>query len=232
MMKGENQMKFALKKAFIEVRVKEPINTIEQSKVLNEVAIKLSRLYTNSNIDFTTSIFSMVNNISGYRCNISPNNIVVDSDNPINLEKFNKLVEETFTVFKERDLINPIIRLGYRTFWGREYDNKFDADHAIDNCFNISISPANKFSKKIENPRIGFNTQDGVYSTNYNFSTAIEKKITIVNGIMQEAKEENCILFDADAYLEGDCRYSEFYNHLNNFKNLSSDKALICDSIF
>lgn len=223
-------MSLALKKAIIEIRYTEIIDTTKYIPNFNELTRALNKEFINSFFDFNTSTFIMQNPIQNLSCSISTSNIIISHETANDIDGFNRLVEKTIQAIRDKQLLNSLSRVGYRTFWGIDFSNIDAVDAAIFKSFNINIDGLSKFGKP-NNIKVGFSTKENDYGLNYNFSSAINKELKMTNGMLVAEKETYCILGDFDVYIDKECKFSNLFKYTTDFKNIIKEKIVIFEKL-
>lgn len=216
-------MFFSLRKGLVVINFEEAYDTINHISLFNDAARELSRDYNNSSFDFNTSTFNLYNTLVPQRCTITPGNIVIEYDNLGTIDTFNKLALSTLQVLRDRGILSKFNRIGYRTFWGKDYDSIVEANNALIKSFNIDTNIICKYGD-FNNLRYGFSANENIYQINYNFTSAINKEIKIFNGTHVSEELKNTLLADIDIYIENECKYSSIFTYMTNFLDSTKNK--------
>lgn len=223
-------MSFSLMKGLVVINHEEPYETINHVELFNQIARELYKEYNNPTFEYNASTFVMGNTVTPQRCSISPVNIAIEFDNTSGFDAFNKLIMNTTKILRDKGVLNKFNRIGYRTFWGKEYKNIQDANNAIVKAFNIDEVIISNFGKA-DGLRCGFTTHDDDYTVNYNFQTAINREIKINNGMQVSETEKNCIIGDFDIYIDNDCKYSSIFTYLSYFASTTKEKLSVFEGM-
>jgi hypothetical protein len=223
-------MPFSLKKGLLVINLEDTYDTINHVNLLNEIARELYKEYNSSSFDFNTSTFILVNNIIQQRCSISPVNIVIEFDNASGLDAFNKLVMSTLKVLRDKGVLNKFNRIGYRTFWGQDYQSLLEANDDLVQCFHIDKKLMNRFGDA-GSFRYGFITNENDYTINYNFMSMINREVKINNGMQVSEEEKYCALGDFDIFIDKDCKYSSVFTYISNFSSYTIKKLSLFESM-
>lgn len=223
-------MSISLKKAVIEIRFPEQLDTLKHMSDFNELSKTINKDFPTSNFDFNNSSFVLQNPSLNQSCIISQFNIVISQELASNIDIFNKLIERTLESVREKQILQNISRVGYRTFWGIDFESMEGVDNALCNGFKIDRSSFNCFGDT-SNVKFGFSTKESDYGFNYNFTPAINKEFKLSNGLIFSETETFCLLNDIDIFIEQNCKYSNLFKYITDFRNLTKEKSLLIDQI-
>lgn len=222
-------MILSLKKGILELRFSNVIDTSQYVDSFKKISQNLRQDFSTPTYDFQSMCFKMENAIVQQRCTISPANIVIEYDSSKGIEAFNKLIENVLRETRQCDILQNISRIGYRTIWGKDFDNISTVDKVLKNMFSIEESKLMAFGNS-KNMRIGFSLIEGEYNINCNFSSAINKEVKINNnGVIVSEEEKYCMIGDFDIYTEEDCKYSNIYKYIVDFTTNTCEKVNALD---
>jgi hypothetical protein len=224
-------MGFSLRQAVIEIQFSK-IDMQKELDYFDTISNNLKKIYGSSKYDFNNKAFTLASLNGVYNCTLTPETLSINSNCPCTVEEFCKITEETMKEFRENSLLDNIGRIGFRTFNGKDYDSLQLANESISKKFDFGNTVAKFFTNKIGDVRAGFSTKEDVYTLNYNFSAATNREIQMNNGTIGMINETYCVLVDLDIFVSENCKYSNIFEYLTNFKDLTNKKIRICESIF
>ncbi|MFT8313163.1 MAG: hypothetical protein ABF633_02785 [Clostridium sp.] len=184
--------------------------------------------FPNVNFNPSTNLLHLSNpNIKGNLL-IDSNRMVMDIQDPIDIDEIYKNYMQSINMLIENFNINQFMRVGIRIFIGEEKDNPKDIEKIILNKFinknNISVS---EYGEDIIDVRFGFGTSYGEYKINHNFSKLINQNITVSYG-RTETKTNYFIIYDIDFYKD----VPSPSNSLDSIFKDAKDRISVCSDKF
>lgn len=190
-------------KIFVEAIHAKNFDLTQNIGVLNTIIKTNKKDFPQNNMDLENNVFSLINPNRRYQCTIDPNRVIIDYDEPSEINVFKNLFLNTYKYVSSELKIETLNRIGIRSLYGVACNSILDAGDIIKGLFLKAESvDINSLTSNCAEFHCGFNTEYGKYKANFNFAPAGYQNVEVSNNAIKNASVKGYILIDIDFFIQ------------------------------